>query len=345
MDPFIAADDARRFPAVVLDGHSLILGIDIGGTKTAAGVVTADGRALSFHAEPTPRDADADTLFAFVVSLAERARDSFGDLVVAAGVGCGGPMIYPDGIVSPLFIPAWRSFPLRARLASALALPTILDNDANAFALGEATFGAGRGARYMLGMIVSTGVGGGIVADGRVFHGATGNAGHIGHTIVSAEGPRCSCGAIGCLTAYASGTGLVARAQAGIQARTPTTLASLSEGALTGQAIAEAATCGDAFAAGLIHDAGVAIGRGIVDAASLLDLDRVVLGGGLIQVGEILLDPLRNELRERACLPFTRNLDIRVSAAAREAGVFGAAALCLRELRQHTTHLENSKHG
>lgn len=333
MDPLIAADDARPVPSVVLDDHALILGIDIGGTKTAAGVVTADGRALSFQVEPTLRDADAEALFAFVVSLAKRARDGYSDRVVAAGVGCGGPMIYPDGIVSPLFIPAWRSFPLRARLASALSLPITLDNDANAFALGEAMFGAGRGARYMLGMIVSTGVGGGIVADGHVFHGATGNAGHIGHTIVSAEGPRCSCGAIGCLTAYASGTGLVARAQAGIQAGTPTTLAMLGGGAMTGQAIAEAAAHDDTFAAELIHDAGVAIARGIVDAASLLDLDRVVLGGGVIQAGDILLDPLRNELRERARLPFTRNLDLRITASAREAGVVGAAALCLQARR------------
>ncbi|HKW22631.1 MAG TPA: ROK family protein [Ktedonobacterales bacterium] len=332
MDPFNAAPNARRSPSAALDGQALLLGIDIGGTKTAAGVVTADGRTLSFHVEPTPRNTGAEALYAFVVSLVERARDAYRDSVVAAGVGCGGPMIYPDGVVSPLFIPVWRSFPLRARLASALALPITLDNDANAFALGEAMFGAGRGARSMLGMIVSTGVGGGIVADGRVFHGATGNAGHIGHTIVSAEGPRCSCGAIGCLTAYASGTGLVARAQAGIQAGTPTALATLSDGALTGQAIAEAAH-DDAFAAELIHDAGVAIGRGIVDAASLLDLDRAVLGGGLIQAGEMLLDPLRNELRERARLPFTRNLDLRVTAAARESGVIGAAALCLQEQR------------
>jgi len=329
MDPVIAAHDARRPLPSALDGQSLLLGIDIGGTKTAAGVVTADGRTLSFHFEPTPRDADAETLFAFVVSLAKSARDGYRDRVMGAGVGCGGPMIYPDGIVSPLFILAWRSFPLRERLALALNLPITLDNDANAFALGEAMFGAGRGARYMLGMIVSTGVGGGIVADGRVFHGATGNAGHIGHTIVSAEGPRCSCGAIGCLTAYASGTGLVARARAGIQGGATTALAALSEGALTGQAIAEAAH-DDAFAAELMHDAGVAIARGIADAASLLDLDRVVLGGGLIQAGGILLDPLRNELRERARLPFTRNLDLRITAYAREAGVIGAAALCLQ---------------
>lgn len=320
---------ADELPDITRDDRSLVLGIDIGGTKTAAGVVTADGHALSFHAQPTPQDADSGALLDFVVAVAERALDGYRGQAVAAGVGCGGPMIYPDGIVSPLFIPSWQSFPLRERLAAALGLPVTLDNDANAFALGEALFGAGRGTRCMLGIVVSTGVGGGIVVDGRVFHGATGNAGHIGHTIVSAEGPRCSCGAIGCLTAYASGTGLVARARAGIDDGIATRLAALPDGALTGEAIVQAAGSGDAFAQELMRDAGVALARGIVDAANLLDLERVVLGGGLTQAGEMLLAPLRAEVRDRARLPFTGHLDIRLASAGREAGVIGAAALCL----------------
>ena len=316
-----------------LTDDALILGIDIGGTKLAAGIVGADGRMLSFHAKPTPRDADAEGLFAAVISLAERACDGYRDRVVAAGVGCGGPMIYPDGIVSPLFIPAWRSFPLRERLVTALALPIVLDNDANAFALGEALFGAGRGARYLLGVIVSTGVGGGIVVDGRVFHGASGNAGHIGHVIVSVDGPRCSCGAVGCLTAYASGTGLVARARDGIAAGAATSLSSLPDSELTGQSIVEAAASGDIFALDLMYDAGRALACSITDAASLLDLNRVVLGGGLLQTGEVLLAPMRRELEQRARLPFTRDLDIRITSSAREAGVIGAAALCLQYWR------------
>ncbi|MGE5333482.1 MAG: ROK family protein [Nitrososphaerota archaeon] len=311
------------------DDRSLILGIDIGGTKTAAGVVAPDGRVVSFHVEPTPTDADAEGLLDFVVQVAERARDDYRDQVQAVGIGCGGPMLYPDGIVSPLFIPAWQSFPLRARLASALALPATLDNDANAFALGEALFGAGRGSPCMLGIVVSTGVGGGIVADGRIFHGATGNAGHIGHTIVSADGPRCSCGAIGCLTAYASGTGLVARARAGLAGGIQTSLATIADDALTGQKIVAAATGGDAFARGLLRDAGVALARGIADAASILDLERVVFGGGLMEAGDLLLAPLQAELHARAKLPFTRHLDMRASTMGREAGVIGAAALCL----------------
>jgi glucokinase len=308
-----------------------MLGIDIGGTKTAAGIVTREGQALSFHVEPTPQGADAEALLAFVVQVAERACAGYRDQVAAVGVGCGGPMVYPAGDVSPLFIPAWQAFPLRARLAEALGLPVTLDNDANAFALGEALFGAGRGARYLLGIVASTGVGGGIVADGQVFHGATGNAGHIGHTIVSAEGPRCSCGAMGCLTAYASGTGLVARARDGIAGGKSTTLAALPGNMLIGKAIAEAAARGDTFAALLMREAGIALARGIADAANLLDLERVILGGGLMQSGEILLAPLRAEFRERARLPFTRDLEIRIASAGREAGVVGAAALCLQE--------------
>jgi glucokinase len=322
------------------DAESLLLGIDIGGTKTAAGVVTREGRALSFHVEPTPRDANAEALLAFVVTVAEHACEGDRDRVAAVGVGCGGPMVYPAGNVSPLFIPAWQAFPLRARLAEAFGLPVTLDNDANAFVLGEALFGVGRSARCLLGIVVSTGVGGGIVADGRVFHGATGNAGHIGHTIVAAEGPRCSCGAVGCLTAYASGTGLVARARDGIKAGEVTILASLPGDALTGQAIVEAATGGDTFAGRLMREAGVALARGIADAANILDLERVILGGGLTQAGETLLAPLRAEFRERARLPFTRNLDIRVASAGRMAGVIGAAALCLQgpELAKREQH-------
>jgi glucokinase len=278
---------------------------------------------------PTPRDADADTLFAAVVALAQEACAGMRDSVSAMGVGCGGPMYYLEGIVSPLFIPAWQAFPLRVRLSEAFGLPVTLDNDANAFALGEVLFGAGRGVRHLLGMIVSTGVGGGIVMNGRIFHGATGNAGHIGHVIVSAEGPRCSCGAVGCLTAYASGTGLVARARFGIADGIATSLARLPDVALTGQAIAKAAASGDPFAMRLMVEAGTALARGIVDAASLLDLERVVLGGGLAQAGELLLTPLRAEVRERARLPFTRDLEICLGALGREAGVIGAAALCL----------------
>jgi glucokinase len=306
-----------------------VLGIDIGGTKLAAGVVAPDGDVLSYVREPTPDGADAEALLATVVALAERARRESGAAPAAVGIGCGGPMVFPEGIVSPLHIPAWRDFPLRARLEEALGLPARLDNDAKAFALGEARFGAGRGARCLLGMVVSTGVGGGIVVGGRLLDGASGNAGHVGHVIVSAQGPRCYCGAVGCLTVYASGTGLVARARAALARDEASILATLPPDELTGEAIANAARHGDPLATRLMRDAAHALARGIASAAVLLDLDRAVLGGGLAQTGDLLFVPLRQELTRRIGLSFTRDVAVVPAALGPEAGVVGAAALAL----------------
>ncbi len=282
---------------------------------------------LSYLRAPTPNDLDAEALCAFAADLATRARAASPRAPDALGIGCGGPMVFPEGIVSPLHIPVWQDFPLRARLEAALDLPAVLDNDAKAFALGEALFGAGQGARCLLGMVVSTGVGGGIVVDGRLFNGATGNAGHVGHLIVAEEGPRCYCGAVGCLTVYASGRGLAARAHEALAAGTVTSLAALPTDAVTGEAITDAAEGGDPFAARLMREAGQALARGIAGAANLLDLDRVVIGGGIAQAGDLLFAPLRSELGRRACLSYSRDLDVRRAALGREAGVVGAAAL------------------
>jgi glucokinase len=236
-------------------------------------------------------------------------------------------MVYPEGVVSPLHISCWREFPLRRRLAERFGLPTALDNDAKAFALGEALFGAGRGSRALLGMVISTGVGGGVVMDGRLLHGASGNAGHIGHTVISLAGPRCPCGARGCLTAYSSGTGLVSRALAALGRGSSSSLSGLPAGQITGQAIAAAARSGDALSQRLLADAAMALARALVDAANILDLDRVVLGGGLVGAADQWLAPLRDEARRRTGFLLARDLDIRVSELGEHAGVIGAAAL------------------
>ena len=292
-----------------------LLGIDVGGTKTAAGVVGADGGLRSYVREPTPRAAAGEDLFAAVLALAERAAAEAATPPVAAGVGCGGPMRFPDGVVSPLHIAAWRGFPLRARLERALGLPVVVDNDAKAFALGQARFGAGRGARCLLGMVVSTGVGGGVVEDGRLRHGATGNAGHVGHVVVSPRGPRCECGARGCVTAYASGPGLAARARAALGRD------------VTAAEVAAAAAAGDPLARSLLREAGVALARGIAAAANVLDLDRVVIGGGVSRAGAVLFDPLRAALPRWTRLDFLAGLEVMPVERPDEAGVLGAAAL------------------
>ena len=147
-----------------------VLGLDIGGTKLAAGIVAPDGTVLSYLRAPTPPHADAETLLAAVVRLGREAAAASGVMPAAVGVGCGGPLLYPAGIVSPLHIPGWRDFPLRERLAAAFGLPALVDNDANARAVAEARCGAGRGARGLMGITVSTGVGSGLVIEGRLLH-------------------------------------------------------------------------------------------------------------------------------------------------------------------------------
>jgi glucokinase len=319
--------------SAIRNPQSPVLGIDVGGTKLAAGVVGPEGQVLSYVRMATPAGLDAEGLLAALVTLAGRARRPIPLVPAAVGIGCGGPMVFPEGIVSPLHIPAWQGFPLRARLEAALDLPAVLDNDAKAFALGEAWFGAGRGARCLLGMVVSTGVGGGVVVGGRLLHGASGNAGHIGHVIVAARGPRCECGAIGCLTSYASGTGIAARAVAALDRGISSRLGALPRADVTARAVAAAALAGDALAARLLRDAALALARAIAGAAAVLDLDRVVIGGGVAGAGPLLFDPLRRELRRRARLAFLAHLEVRPAALGQEAGVIGAAALAFRRAR------------
>ncbi len=170
-----------------------VLALDVGGTKLAAGLVAADGTVVREVREPTPRlgVGDHDRLWAAMHELLERVRS--GAAIAGVGIGCGGPMTgWPDALVSPLNIPAWRRFPLRQQASRTYpGVPVRVHNDAVCFAVAEHWRGAGRGSRDLLGVVVSTGVGGGIVLDGRVLDGATGNAGHLGHVVVDPDGPPC----------------------------------------------------------------------------------------------------------------------------------------------------------
>ncbi|RFU37979.1 ROK family protein, partial [Actinomadura logoneensis] len=194
-----------------------VLAIDIGGTKLAAAVVEPGGRIAVYDRVPTPNApaTDAEGLWRTLAAMLEKLLAEAGEPELAGvGVGCGGPMTWPDAHVSPLNIPAWRGFPLRDRLRETYpGLPVRVHNDAICLAIGEHWRGAGRGRANMLGMVVSTGVGGGLILDDRLIDGASGNAGHIGHIIVDPDGPPCGCGGHGCLEAVARGPGLVAWAR------------------------------------------------------------------------------------------------------------------------------------
>lgn len=297
---------------------STALAVDIGGTKLAAGVVDAEGRVLHSERVPTPRSDDAEVLWAALRDLVERARATCGQEPVGIGVGCGGPMRWPAGEISALNIPAWRGFPLRARLREWSGLPVRLHNDAICVAVAEHWRGAGRGHDHVLGMVVSTGVGGGLVLGGRLVDGGRGNAGHIGHVCVDPRGPECACGARGCLEAIASGPRTAAWARdhgwanpAGDDAAT------MTADARAGHPVALAA----------LRRAGEALGVAIASASHLCDLDVVCVGGGLAQAGDLLFAPLREAYDATARMEFVRATRIVPAALGQEAGLVGAAAL------------------
>ena len=274
---------------------TLALAVDIGGTKLAAGVVDDAGTVLAHRAVPTPGDVDADGLFSALVSLVEDVRT--GEEAVC-GVGSGGPMTPGGEEVSPLNIPAWRGFPLRRRLGQATGLPTFVDNDAKALALGEGWVGAARDCDDFIAMVVSTGVGGGIVLDGRLLGGAGGNAGHIGHVIVEPGGRRCGCGAHGCLEAEASGHAIEA---------------------VTGRPPQEAP-------APVVERTGTLVGRGVASVVNLLDLRLAVVAGSVaLGFGTPFFSAAQAELDRCARLEFSSGATIGPAGRGADAPLVGAA--------------------
>jgi len=306
--------------------RSPALAVDVGGTKLAAAVVEPGGRLVTWAQVPTRRDLDAEQLWRTLETLVDRVLESSGVDVPAGlagvGAGCGGPMEWPAGIVSPLNLPVWRSFPLRARLQERFpGIPVRVSNDAICLVAGEHWRGAGRGKDNVLGMVVSTGVGGGLILDSRIIMGASGNAGHIGHVVVDPDGPVCACGGRGCLEAIARGPALVAWAQSqGWRQDQPDA---------TAKDLADDGGHGHPVGLAAMRRAGRALGIAIASAAHLCDLEVVSIGGGLSQAGAVLFEPLEESLHAHAKLPFVRRLGVVPAALGQSAGLVGAAALVL----------------
>ena len=300
-----------------------VLAIDIGGTKIAVAVVDDTGAIAAEVVRPTVTSADADEVFA---PAAEAVREALGALrepgrPLRVGIGSAGPIDGPAGTISPVNIAAWRGFPVVARVAAVVA-ETVGDDpcvglagDGHCFALGEHWLGAGRDVDSMVGLVLSTGVGGGAVLDNVLFAGTTGNAVHLGHISVNAWGPRCVCGCHGCTEMYARGPALVAAArQRGWR------------GGEDARALTADAAAGNAIALEVI-DAGMrALAAGIATTATELDVQTFVLGGGVSKAGEVIFGPLRRHLRDFAVLDYVRDLEVR-PAVLENAGLLGAAAL------------------
>jgi glucokinase len=315
------------------DGAALpAIGVDIGGTKVAGGVVASDGTVLATARRATPGASVPDTEDAIVAVVEELAAGHDGELV---GVGVGAAGWFDRTGDTVLFSPhlAWRGSTLRADLAGRLRRPLWVGNDADAAAWSEYRYGAARGSDLALMVTLGTGIGGGIVLGGRLQRGAHGVAGEWGHMRVVPDGRRCACGNRGCWEQYASGNALGTAARE-LAASSPATAARLLESVdgdadrLTGEHVTRAATEGDAAARELVSDVGTWLGQGIADLAAVLDPDVVVIGGGVSELGELLLAPARQRL-DRA-LPgrgYRPGPRLVVAELGPQAGLVGAADL------------------
>lgn len=280
-----------------------VVALDVGGTKLAAARVSVDGSIADRSVVPTPARGSAEEMWAAVTGLLDPLVPGG---ALGIGVGTGGPMAFGGVSVSPLNIPAWRGFPLLARLRDRYGLPVAVDNDAKALALGEGRWGAAVGIDDFLAMVVSTGVGGGIVSRGRLIDGAEGNAGHIGHVVVVPDGRACACGGRGCLEAEASGPSIEAA---------------------TGRPAAEAPV-------EVRRRTGMLVGRAVASVANLLDLRLALVAGSVaLGFGDDFFDAAQAELDLRARISFARGAVIRPGGLGADGPILGAAAVGFASFR------------
>jgi glucokinase len=307
------------------DPRESVLAIDIGGTKIAIAVVTADGNITHQTRVPTLRDVDGDATFAPLgAGIAEIiAGAGLQGTALRVGIGSAGPIDSPGGWISPVNIAAWRQYPIVAQVAEAVrtaagAEPTVgLAQDGHCMALGEHWLGAGKDLHSLVGMVLSTGVGAGAVINNRLFGGLTGNAVLLGHISVNAWGDQCVCGGHGCVEMYARGPAMVQAAkQAGWT------------GGEDAEALTRDARTGNEIARTVIDNGMRALAAGIAATATLLDVPYFVLGGGVSKAGEVIFEPLRRHIAEFATMSYVKDLQVR-PAELENAGLLGAAALAL----------------
>lgn len=299
----------------------LVAAVDIGGTKIAGALVTRTGELLSRIQVPTPVGESPGEVLAAVTEVAERlAGHADWPGARAVGIGSAGPVDARSGTVSPVNIPQWRDFPLVEGVRRVTgALPVTLIGDGAAVAAGEHWKGAARGRDHVLCMVVSTGVGGGLVLGGRLYAGPTGNAGHVGHISVDLNGEACVCGGRGCVEGIASGASIARNARAA--GWRPS-----EAGDDDAAGVARAAEGGDPVALGAFATAARALAAGIAATAALTELEAVVIGGGVSQAGEVLFGPLRRSMAEFAALPFVQGIEVLPAELGTDAGLVGAAA-------------------
>jgi glucokinase len=317
-----------------------IIGIDLGGTKIGTGVVNVHGEVLVSDYQPTEAIQGQDAVIKRMIDAAHRVMAEGGVTVkdiTGIGIGSPGPLDIPKGmLIDPPNLPTWRNVPLRQILQDRLGAPTYLENDANAAAIGEYLYGAGQGTRNMIYVTVSTGIGGGLILNGKIYHGVNGSAGEIGHMTIMPRGPHCGCGNRGCLEALASGTAIAREGQELVNRCVLTLIAEIVKDApysVSARDVVEAMGRGDAYATEIVRQAMYYLGVGMANLVNLFSPEMIVIGGGLSNLGSDLLDPVRRGIRLRAFPSAAEHVTVRSAKLGAEVGIVGAAGAALMAAR------------
>jgi glucokinase len=323
------------------DLTNLILGVDLGGTKILTAVTNSQGKILSRDHSITPASKGHEAVIESILDsshrVLEQANVAISELT-AVGIGAPGLVNPETGIIftSPN-LPRWQDVPLRDIVQERLGKKTFVINDANAAALGEFYFGAARGARNFIYITLSTGIGGGIIIDGKIYSGAIGAAGEVGHMTIDDDGPICNCGNRGCWEMLASGTALAREARQQIKEGVRTSILEYAEGdveKVTAQVVHSAAEQGDSLAKELIARTGYYVGVGLANLINIFNPELIVIGGGLSNIGDMLLEPAFKVAGERAYKEAFQAVRFASAELGRNSGVLGAAAFALQEMRK-----------
>jgi glucokinase len=313
-----------------------ILGVDIGGTKVAVGLIDYDGKILTQGRNPMVASGTAEAAFQAVTDAIDSLASSTPGKIQSIGICAPGPLDPKTGVVlNPPNLPCWRNFPLAEKIVSKYRVPVKVDNDANAAALAETRWGAARGYHYVFYATIGTGIGSGIVLDGRIYHGNTGSAGEGGHVSIDYRGPVCNCGKRGCIEILASGKAIGVRARAKLATNSNSAILELAHGnlaAVTSELVGQAFATGDPLAREILLETVEVLTPWLGNIVDLLDPDVLVMGGGVAAMLKPFFDEIKNRLPAWCVNPRANDIPLVMAHYGADAGIAGGAALCAEDI-------------
>ena len=307
-----------------------VVGVDLGGTKIYTALVDLEGNIIKEKTVETLAHEGEQAVMGRIVDTINYVIDGTDkDLIKSIGIGSPGPLDVKNGIIIENSNLPFKNFAIVKTIKETYDLPTYLDNDANVATLGEFMFGAGKGTENMVFITASTGIGGGAVLNGKLFRGSTGNALEVGHMTVATEGPRCGCGNLGCAEALGSGTAIGKRAKEAVLSNVVTSLKNYEN--VTAKEVFKEAANGDRVAKNILNTSLTYLGIAVANTITNFDPEKVVVGGGVVNGGDIVIETIRNVVEERCMAAFVENCTIEKAVLGGKAGVLGAAALAITE--------------